>query len=185
MDGHQLDGRDAEPFQVLNHGLGCQTAIGAAQLFGNVGMTFGEALDVELVDHRVAERNAEVAILFPVEVGIHHHAFLHARSVVVFIERQILVRMARLIGKNRRVPIHLACERLGIRIDHQLVRIEAQALVRLIRTVHAIAIELPGQNPLQIAVPHICRSLRQSQTRSCRTIHRSKRQSSTHSAFSE
>ena len=52
-------------------------------------------------------------------------------GVIGFIERKIIVRLAGLIRKNRRAPIHLPGQRFRIRIDDQLLGVKPQALVRL------------------------------------------------------
>src|SRR5262249_22641980 len=50
---------------------------------------------------------------------------------------------------------------LGIGIEQQLVGIEAMAVFGLVRTVHAIAIELAGRHVVEVTVPDILRALRQ------------------------
>ena len=51
------------------------------------------------------------------------------------------------------LPIHLAGNRLRIRIDEQLVGIEAQPLLRTERAMDAIAVELPRLQAGHVAVP--------------------------------
>src|SRR4029078_2112101 len=48
-----------------------------------------------------------------------------------------------------------ADDRFRVRIEQQLLRIEAMALLRLIRTVHAIAVELAGPRFGQVAMTDV------------------------------
>ena len=73
--------------------------------------------------------------------------------VVVFIEGQVGVAIAGLIGENRRRPIHLARQAFRVGIDQQFVRIESQAVVRLKGAMHAIAVQLTGLQSVDVAVP--------------------------------
>src|SRR4051812_47206658 len=43
----------------------------------------------------------------------------------------------------------------GVRIDQELMRVETEALLRLIRAVHAVAIELSGRDVVQVAMPDV------------------------------
>ena len=49
----------------------------------------------------------------------------------------------------------------GIGIEQQLVGVEAVAVLGLIGPVNAIAVELPGRDVVQIAVPDVLGALRQ------------------------
>src|SRR5437763_11937920 len=50
-------------------------------------------------------------------------------------------------------------EPLGVRIEQELVGIEAVAVLGLIRAVNAVAIELPGRNVIEVAVPDVLAAL--------------------------
>lgn len=58
-------------------------------------------------------------------------------------------------------PDQAAGELLGIGVEQQLVRIETMAVFRLIRPVHAIAIELARRDVVEIAVENVLVVLRQ------------------------
>src|SRR6185437_3990878 len=53
VHGQQLHGGDAQVEQVRDGGVVGQTGVGPAQLGGDVRVAHGEALDVDLVQHRV------------------------------------------------------------------------------------------------------------------------------------
>src|SRR5205823_4561842 len=50
-------------------------------------------------------------------------------------------------------------EPLGVRIEQELVGIEAVAVLGLIRAVNAVAVELPGRNVIEVAVPDVLAAL--------------------------
>jgi hypothetical protein len=50
---------------------------------------------------------------------------------------------------------------LGVRVDQELIRVETESLLRLVRPMHAIAIELSGRDIVQIAMPDIFAALGQ------------------------
>ena len=52
----QLDRGDAEVVEVADHGAAAEPGVRAAQLLGHLVVQLGEALDVQLVDDRVAPR---------------------------------------------------------------------------------------------------------------------------------
>src|SRR6476620_10382764 len=61
----------------------------------------------------------------------------------------------------RIAPSQSSGKPLRIGVEQQLVGVEAVAVVRLIGTVNAIAVKLPGGNVVQIAVPDVLAALRQ------------------------
>ena len=69
--------------------------------------------------------------------------------------RMVFLRVAQLIREDGRVPIHFARDGVRVRIDQQLGGIEAQALVRVVRPVHAVAVKLPRLYRRQIAMPDV------------------------------
>src|SRR6185503_2551042 len=60
-----------------------------------------------------------------------------------------------------RIPLELADELARVRIEQQLVLIEAMALLRLVRPVHAIAVYGIGPEPGEIAMPDLVGKFRQ------------------------
>ena len=66
----------------------------------------------------------------------------HAARIVAPVEGEIGARAAGAITEMRVAPDQPAGEALGIGIDQELVGVEAQSALRLIGTVHAVAVEL-------------------------------------------
>ena len=93
------------------------------------------ALDVQFVNDGVVPRERLViARSRPVEARIDDRAFRHERRAVPLVERQIVPRF-HLIAEERGIPGKLADMRARIRIEQQLVRIEAMSRLRLVRAV--------------------------------------------------
>src|SRR5690606_11469687 len=78
------------------------------------------------------------------------------------IERQILAGAAGAIAEMRVAPDHAAGEPLGVRVEQQLVRIEAMALLGGVWTVDAVAVKLSGRDIAEVAVPYVFGSFGQS-----------------------
>ena len=67
VDGHQLDGGDAEALEVLDHRRVADAGVGAADLVRDAGVGLGEALDVRLVDHALVVLVPRQPVVGPVE----------------------------------------------------------------------------------------------------------------------
>ena len=87
-------------------------------------------------------------------------ALRHSARVIPSIERQIGPRAAGAIAEMGIAPDDAPGQLLGIGIDEQLVRVEAEAALGFIAAVNPIAIELTGRDVVQIAVPDILSALR-------------------------
>ena len=94
MDRQQLDRGHAQRLDVVDHVLGAQARVGAAQLLGHRGMQLGEALDMRLIDDRVDPTAPALRsrLTLPIEVRIDHHALRHERRAVALIEGQCRLR---------------------------------------------------------------------------------------------
>ena len=97
----------------------------------------------------------------PGEGGVDHDRLRHAAGIVAPVEREIAARAAGAIAEMRVAPHHASCELLGVRVDQQLVRIEAQAVLGIIGAMHAIAVELARRHVVEIAVPDVLAALGQ------------------------
>ncbi len=107
---------------------------------------------MRLVDERLVVGDVEAAVALPVEERRDHDALLHVRRGVVVVAR---VGVAEVVAEQRLVPLDLAAGRLGVGVDQQLVRVAAQALGRVVRAVHAVAVALAGLHGGQVAVPDV------------------------------
>ena len=155
VDRQQLDGGDAERAEVRERRLGREAGVRAAQVLPHTGVRAREPLHVHLVDDGVGPRRRRRPVVLPVEVGIDDDALRDRRRVILTVRDEIGVRVA---GRHvrQRVPAllpHRPLDRLRIRVDQQLVRVEAVARSRLVGAVDAIPVALPGTDAAHVAVP--------------------------------
>jgi hypothetical protein len=73
---------------------------------------------------------------------------------------EVLVRPADLVGEHGVAPLDRPRDRLRVRVDEELRGVEAVALVRVVRPMHAVAVVLAGAHVGQVAVPHLVGALR-------------------------
>ena len=151
----QLDGRDAQVGQVLDRRLGGEPGVAAAQVFGHVRVQLREALDVQLVDQRLVPGRARRPVVAPGEGRVDHRRQRGIRRAVAVVEGQVGLRVAELVAEQLVGPAHVAADRLGVRVEHDLVGIEAVPAGGLVRPVDAVAVELAGQDVGQVGVPDL------------------------------
>ena len=152
VDRHQLDGRDPEAGEVLDDGGVGDARVRAAHLLGHRRVELGEALHVGLVDDRVVHPVVRRAVVAPVEERVDDDGARHVRRAV---GRVHLVRIVEVVGEAGRVPVDLAVDRLGVRVEQQLGRVAPQALVGLPGPVHPVAVALAGPDVGQVGVPAV------------------------------
>ena len=152
VDGQQLDGSDPECGEVLDGGRVGQAGVGPAQLAGDVGVGGGEPLDVDLVDDRLVQRDAERPVVAPVEERVVDDALLDMDRAVVVVARPFVAEVVREAG---RLPVDRSLDRLGVGIDDELSRIEAQTDVGRPFAVDAVAVALAGPDVGQEGVPAV------------------------------
>ncbi len=148
---HQLDGGDALLADRLEHGRRGEARVGAAQVLGHGRMQLGEALHVQLVDHRRLGPVARTPVAAPVERRVDDVGARRVGGAVGLLDRELVA--AERVGEHRVAPCDVAREGLGVRIGQQLGRVAAQPAGRVVRTVDAVAVGLPGGDPGQEQVP--------------------------------
>ena len=162
MHRQQLHRRDAQLLQILDARIMRQPRIGPAQLLRDIRIAHGKAAHMHLVDDRV-RRSASPA-------GNRRPSRSDRSTTTLFGTKSRIIDRCTFFmsspdwtsyGIDRALVIHFARDRLGIGIDQQLARVEAQALFRLPRTVHAIAIALSRLDAAQQPMPHKRRCLLQ------------------------
>jgi hypothetical protein len=152
----ELDRRDAKRLHVLDDFLHREAGEGAAQLGRNGGMPHGVAAHVRLVDHGAVPRDGlPGALARPVEVGVHHHRLRHERGAVLLVERQVALRVADPVAEHRRVPLQAADVGARVRVEEQLVGVEAVALGGRVGAVHAVAVHRARTDARDAAVPYL------------------------------
>ena len=126
--------------------------IGPADLLGDIRMLLGHALDVRLVDDALVVLVLRRAVVAPVEVGVdddsHHRVTRRIGSVA-------LLLVTELVGEQRGVVLDLSVDRLGIRVEQELVRVASLAPGGVVRAMHAIAVALSGGDGRQVDVPDV------------------------------
>ena len=128
-----------------------QPAIRATQVLGDLGMRASMPLTWDLVDHRAIPWRPRRPIIAPREGGIDDHAVRHEAAMSAWSGSQSRVRARP--RSQRTASLHrIAVEGPRVGIDQQL-RVETMALFGLVRTVHAIPVELAGSRLREIAVP--------------------------------
>ncbi len=162
VHGQELDGGDPQLEQVADGGLGPQARVRAAELGRDVGVARGEALDVDLVEHRVAEGAPRELVVVPEEEVVHDHALGRAGRVVPRI-RRLVAHVGLDEAPHRRAPVDLVGDGARVGIEEDLPGVEAEPAPRLVRAVHAEAVELPRCEPGHEAVEHVGGELGQGQ----------------------
>ncbi len=118
-------------------------------------MQHREALDVRLVDDGLIPRRLQQPVALPVKSRVDHQALGHRVGVVVVVGLE--VRRLGVVGDVRQraalLPLHLPVDRLRVRVDQELVRVEAVPALRVVGPMDAVAVALAGTDTGQIAVP--------------------------------
>ena len=131
--------------------LGREPGVGAAKILADARQEAREALHVELVDHRLVPGAAQELIAFPLERLIDHDRLRDRGGVVARVDHEVVA--VRVGERAPAIPQHRPFDRLCVRVDQQLVRIEPVTALRSPRPVDAVAVELPGPDTVEVAVP--------------------------------
>ncbi len=98
---------------------------------------------MHFIDDGLRHRAIEAAVSRPIEGIVHDHAARHERGVVALVQVEVLIP-SHPIPEHFILPMKPTPDRLGIRIEQELVRIEALARRRIPRSMHAVAVERAG-----------------------------------------
>ncbi len=98
---------------------------------------------------------ARRAVLAPGEGRVHHPALGHESGVVAGIEREVSLGVADAVAEMGVGPPERAVERLGIRVEQQLVVVEAVAALGLVGPVDPVAVELARAHLGEVGVPDL------------------------------
>ena len=82
---------------------------------------------------------------------------------VAFVEIRVVACAVR-IAIKRIIPAQDPADGLRVRIQHEFVRVEPKAVLRLVGAVNSVAVELPRLEVGQIDVPHLFIFLRNHDT---------------------
>ena len=117
-------------------------------------MALGEAFDVGFVNHGLVPRGARLPVVAPGEGGIDDRRERRFRGVVAIVEREVAIGMSHPVAEHLVAPLDDAADGLGVRIEDDLVVVEAVPLVRSVRAKHPVAVELPRADVGEIHVPN-------------------------------
>ena len=120
-----------------------------------------QAAKMRLIDHRIGPGDVRRPVVAPIEAVVGDHRFEHPGRAVAPIERKIGASRMEAVAEQRVRPFELAGERFRIRVEQQLVRIEAMAGAGVVRAIGAIAVDLSDLGVGKIAVPDFVGALRQ------------------------
>ena len=93
----------------------------------------------------------------PGEGGIDDAAFGHQSRAVPLVEGQIVGLVPQRVTEHLRSPPELTDMRLRVRVEQQLVMVEAVAVLGIVRAVHAVSVDSAGASVGQVAVPDLIR----------------------------
>ncbi len=116
-------------------------------------MTHRQPAHVPFVDHGVVPRDPGRPVIAPGEGGVDDAAFRGAGRAVAPVEGQIRSRASGPITEVRIAPDQGTVQGLGIRLDQELVGIEAMSAPRIIRAVDPVTVQKAGTCFRQIGVP--------------------------------
>ena len=140
MHGQQLECGDAEREEVLDHRIAAEAEIRAAKILRHVGMQLCHPFDVALVDDRAIPRNANGRSSSQVNAGSMTTHFGTPPALLSGSGSRSSSALPSLDRRTARCSIVIVCrDRLGVRIDEQLGRIEAVAVCRIVRPGDAIS----------------------------------------------
>ncbi|CCJ78250.1 hypothetical protein BN135_3314 [Cronobacter muytjensii 530] len=160
----QFDRSNAEALDVIHRRLVRHAVVGAAQLRRHRRVELRETFHVRLIDHRMWPDDGRPFLILPVElVRIDNAALRHIRRAVALIKRQVFIFMQQIVGKMRLIPLDISGELARVRVNQQFVRVEAVTVFRIVRPVHAIAIQRARLQARHIAMPYFMRVFRQRQ----------------------
>ena len=166
--GHQLGAGDAEGFQVLERSFMAKARESSAQVWRHALMELGEATHMQLIQDRAVpwcdgpgpEQLARST----------DNALRHEGRTVGIIEAEICIGAVWNIAEHRRMQHEGPVDFGSVRIEQELVRIEAVALARRKRPMCPEAVACAWHHARDMAVEHIASALRQDEARDLAVI---------------
>src|ERR1700682_6085287 len=108
----------------------------------NVRVASGESLDMELIDQGVVPGNLEWCIRFPGESGVDHSVLGHSNGIIAPVKRQVLLPVSDPVSEVGVAPPDGSLNLLAIRVKQELVVIKTMALLRGVRAIHPVSVQL-------------------------------------------
>ena len=138
--------------EVLDDRRVGEGGVGAAEVVGDVGVEHRQTPDVGLVDDRLVHR------------VIGGRSLPQSKNGSLTTARGTCGALSAVLGSSGSsnwygeagvVPIDVAVDRLGVRVEQQLGRVAPQALVRVPRAVDPVAVALAGADVGEVGVPAV------------------------------
>src|SRR5919106_3070272 len=155
MHRHELDGGNAQPFQIVDDRRRGQSRVSSPEIGRYVLDPHGQALDVDLIDDGLVPGDTWRTIIAPGKGGVNNLASRHTWSAVARIKREILPPATNTITEMGIAPAQLPYNRLSIGVQQQLIRIEAVPVLGVIRAIDPVAIEETWTPFRQVTVPYL------------------------------
>ncbi len=155
VDWQELHRGDPERAEIIHHLLAAEAGEGALQLVRHRRMQLGEAAHMGFVDDGAVPRHVGPSFASPGVGGIDDAAFRHEAGAVAVVHAQVFLPRSDRVAEQRVVPAQRADERLGVRVEQQLVRIEAVAVLRIVGSIDPIPVDRAGPRVGQVAVPDL------------------------------
>ncbi len=140
MNRQQLDRGDAEFLQVFYDRLRGEGQVSAPKLFRHVGMLDREAAGMALVNQGAVPGRPRRPIVTPGKGRVHDHALWKIACAVARIHRQIFLRVADDVAECRIAAADWPADRLRVRVEEKLRRVEAETVLGPKRAVHTITV---------------------------------------------
>lgn len=154
MYRQQLNGGHAEAFDVIHRGFMPHPLEGAAQFGRDRRVELGKALHVGFIQNRAGPGHRRAMRVLPVEhPRVDDPAFWRIGCAVAGIKAQIEFVMPQFIAKMGGVPDELPGQRPRIRVNQQLMRVKTVPVFRIVRAIHAVAVQCARFQIRHIAVP--------------------------------
>ena len=158
----QAHRRDAQALQVGEGSVGAQSRVAAAHRFGHAGVQLGESLDMQFVEHGVGQWRVQRPVVTPIEMVVDDTCLQRMPGVVVHVQQR---RVPRIDAGLVAAPFEATDDLARIRVEQQLVGVEAVTLVGLPRPAHPQPVHQPRRCVGQVAVPDIVAVARQRRAR--------------------
>src|SRR6266487_595501 len=161
VDRQQFDCCHAKTPEVIDDRRRRKSAVGTAPCGWHVVAKLRQTFDMGFIDDRVLPGNRRSTFFAPGERFVDDDALRYSTRVVPPVEREVCPGAAGAIPEMRVAPDEAPGELLGIGIDEELVRIEAQSPLGLIRAIDPVTVELSRRDIIEVAVPDILGAFRQ------------------------
>ena len=80
------------------------------------------------------------SVVAPAQCRVDDHGLRRAGGAILVVARKILIGVTDRVTEKRIAPLKLTGHRFGVRVQEEFRRIESMAVLRLVRSVHAITV---------------------------------------------